>query len=320
MAYTFIKSQLITILLLTVFAFPTGWTDSALAESNVLIIDKHKKSLVLLKDGSRLSEFPVALGIDPDSDKYKAGDGATPEGLYSITSKREKSRFHRFLGISYPNLENAAKALARGVISSKEYKKIANAAQKSAQPPSGTRLGGAIGIHGGGVFRSFGGALETDWTEGCIALDNRDIEKVFDFCQPGDPVILFNSRRNLYGLIRPFTHPVDIGSDGIPTCPDGICTYQVEILAPVGRFIITVKEGKAYGKSLQVTAYTGCSDRENPFLSLLDRNADGHLCPMDSVNGTIADEKTPDGTYHLIQETVITILSSGRISSKTYKP
>jgi murein L,D-transpeptidase YafK len=72
-----------------------------------VVIDKAKKDLVLLMDGKQVAEFPATFGIDPDSDKYKAFDCATPEGRYVITHKKIKSRFHRLLGISYPNLMNA---------------------------------------------------------------------------------------------------------------------------------------------------------------------------------------------------------------------
>ena len=80
--------------------------------ASIVVIDKAKKNLVLFKNGRQVAQLPAAFGIDPDSDKYKKLDGTTPEGLYFITNKKHESRFHRFLGISYPNLANAAKGLA----------------------------------------------------------------------------------------------------------------------------------------------------------------------------------------------------------------
>lgn len=277
-----------------------------------MVIDKSKKNLVLLKNGRQVAEFPAAFGIDPDSDKYKAFDGATPEGLYFITYKKAESRFHRFLGISYPNLANAARGLARGIISLREYKKIYQATQTSGRVSCDTALGCGIGIHGGGVFRYFGKTKETDWTEGCIALNSNDLEVVFNFCRSGDPVIIFNSRRNLCGIIRPFTHIKDIGKNGVPICADGICSYQTEIPTALGRMILTIEEGKDYGRSLNVMVYKD-NAREEPLLVLVDRNADGLISSLDSVSGPIADEKAPDATYSEVRMAVIDALSRGDI-------
>jgi hypothetical protein len=278
-----------------------------------IVIDKAIKNLVLFQEGKQVAEFPATFGIDPDSDKYKAFDCATPEGLYFITNKKINSRFHRLVGISYPNIVNAEKGLAEGVISLMEYKRIYEAIQKSRRPPDDTGLGCSIAIHGGGVFRNFDMTRERDWTEGCIALNNNDIEKLFNFCRSGDPVIIFNSRRNLYAIIRPFTHIKDIDEKGVPICPDGVCTYQVEIPTVLGRMILTLKEGKDYGRSIQVMVYK-VDAREKPLLILVDRNADGYISPMDSISGPVVDENTIEATYRMVREAVITTLSRGDIS------
>ncbi len=277
---------------------------------HVVVIDKAQKKLALLKNGIRVAEFSVAFGVDPDSDKVKTWDGATPEGLYVITYKKNDSRFHRFLGISYPNLANAARGLARGVISLKEYKKISRAMQRFGQIPCDTGLGSGIGIHGGGVFRYFGKNLETDWTDGCIALDNQDIEQVFNFCNPGDPVLIFNSRRNLCGIIRPFTYVKDIGENGVPICPEGTCTYQFKMPTFLGTMAFVVMEGKVYGRSLEVKVYENGA-RKRPLLVLLDRNADGLVSDLDSISGPMAEKKDPETIYAQLREAVVSALSSG---------
>jgi len=279
---------------------------------NIVVIDKATKSLALFKNGRQVAQFPAAFGIDPDSDKYKIRDGATPEGLYFITYKKQESRFHRFLGISYPNLANAARGLAYGAISLKEYKRISRASTKSGRIPCDTGLGCGIGIHGGGVFRSFGKTMETDWTEGCIALDNQDMERVFDFCKPGDPVIIFNSRRHPCGIIRPFTSPKDIGENGVPVCSGGVCTYQIEIPTLLGKMMLAIDEGKDYGRSFSVTVYED-EARTTPLLVLLDRNADGHLSLLDSVSGPLAEGKLSEAVYARVREALINALSRGDI-------
>jgi hypothetical protein len=277
-----------------------------------VVIDKAKKNLVLFRHGEQVAEFPAAFGIDPDSDKYKALDGATPEGLYFITYKKYESRFHRFLGISYPHLTNAARGVAQGVISLREYNRIHRATQKTAGMPCDTGLGCGIGIHGGGVFRYFGKTQETDWTEGCIAVNDKDMETVFDFCRSGDPVVIFNSRRNLCGIIRPFTRMEDGGKSGVPVHTDGIWTYQVEIPTFLGRMRFTIREGKDYGRSITIVVFKDEAP-EKPLLVLVDRNADGHIYEMDSLSGPMADEKAPDETYARVRKAVISALSRGNI-------
>jgi hypothetical protein len=310
-----LKSQS-TIAFTLFFLLNFGYLISLSAESphseRRIIIDKAKKKLVLLKDGKQITEYTAAFGIDPDSDKYKAHDGATPEGLYYITYKKSESRFHRFLGLSYPNLKNATNGLTRGVISFSEYERIYRAMKTSGRGPCDTGLGCGIGIHGGGVYRWFGKTKETNWTEGCIAIDDEDIEKVFEFCRSGDPVIIFNSSRNLCGIIRPFTHINALNKNGLPLCVEGVYTYQIEIPTSLGRMQLTLKEGKDFGKSITVVV----SDNrvpENPLLVLTDNNADGHLYALDNISGPIAEGKAPDATYALVKEAVIRALSKGAI-------
>lgn len=313
LTHLFSKSQFI-ILSILIFsaanALPEG---PPLPARRSIVIDKGKKDLVFFMDGRQAAEFPVSFGIDPDSDKYKAFDAATPEGLYFITYKKIKSRFHRLLGISYPNLANAEKGLAEGVISLKEYKRIYAGIRKSGWASCGTGLGCDIAIHGGGVFRYFGKTRERDWTEGCIALNDKDIEKLFNLCVPGDSVVIFNSRRNLYGIIRPFAHIKDTDGKGVPICPDGVCTYQAEMSTSLGQMILILKEGKDYGRSMQVIV-DNPDPREKPLLVLVDRNADGYMSPMDCISGLDVDGNTPDATYQMVRDAVISALSRGVLS------
>jgi hypothetical protein len=275
-----------------------------------VVIDKARKQLVLLTDHRPLAEFPASFGIDPDSDKYKAFDSATPEGLYVVTQKKFNSRFHRLLAISYPNLANAEKGLAGGVISPSEFQRIRSAAKNGTATVSDTGLGGGIAIHGGGVFRNFAKTRERDWTRGCIALNDADVEKVFDFCRSGDPVIIFNSRRSLYGIIRPFARATDLDEAGRPRCLDGVCTYQVEVPTSLGRMNLVIKEGKAYGKSIKVVVDDD-EARKEPLLVIVDHNADGILSPLDEIGGPADSRADPDAAYKRARDAVIDALSRG---------
>ncbi|NLW82420.1 MAG: L,D-transpeptidase family protein, partial [Desulfovibrionales bacterium] len=105
--------------------------EGAIASRRTVVIDKAKGEAVVFLDDRPVARFPASFGIDPKSDKHKAFDCATPEGLYMVTNKNDRSRFHRTLGLSYPNPANAEKALAEGVISLAGYTRIRDAAWKS---------------------------------------------------------------------------------------------------------------------------------------------------------------------------------------------
>jgi hypothetical protein len=134
-----------------------------------------------LYSGSRLvAEYPVGLGFAPDGDKEREGDGRTPTGTFYICTRLERSRFHRFLGLSYPAPDDAERGLSAGLVSRDEHRSILAAHRAGRQPPWNTRLGGAVGIHGGGSGR--------DWTLGCIALENEIVEELFAVLPLGTPV------------------------------------------------------------------------------------------------------------------------------------
>jgi len=318
LTYFRLKSQLILKNAVTIFsvsilsastALPAGAT---LTAKRIVVIDKAKQNVVLFTDGKRTAAFPAAFGIDPDSDKHRAFDCATPEGHYFVAYKKMKSRFHLALGLSYPNLANAEKGLAGGVISPREYRRIYTAVRRSRPAPHDTGLGGGIAIHGGGVFRYFGQSRERDWTEGCIALNDEDIETLFNACQVQDSVIIFDSRKTLHGIIRPFTRGEVMDENRAPICPDGICTYRTEIPTSLGRTRVIVKEGRNYGRSLEVVVHeTGGG--ETPRLVLTDRNADGRISSLDTVSGPLAQGASPEAAYGMVRKAVIVALSRGDI-------
>jgi murein L,D-transpeptidase YafK len=127
---------------------------------------KSKHQLILFADGKPVKSYPVALGRS-NGPKRRQGDHKTPEGQYLIDQKIAKSRFHLALHVSYPN----------------------PADRKWAQD-AGVDPGGAIEIHG--VERQFAwlGPLQHDWdwTDGCIAVTNREIEEIWRLAPVGTPV------------------------------------------------------------------------------------------------------------------------------------
>jgi len=158
------------------------------ADPLALHVWKARHEMSLLEYGQVVRTFNVALGRDPKAGKLIRGDGRTPRGRYYVCEKRPQSRFHRFLGISYPNIEDAEQAYAKQLISTDEWAAIFFANLELAAPPWSTRLGGHVGIHGYGDRAE----VPVDWTEGCIAVRNVDIDYLYDRVPLGTPVIIDN--------------------------------------------------------------------------------------------------------------------------------
>lgn len=146
----------------------------------ILYVQKSERRLLLVDNKVLLRDYPVALGFQPRGDKYLRGDGRTPEGDFFVCVKNPSSKYHKGLGINYPSPRHAEEAHLIGAISREEYLRILQANDRRTLPPDNTRLGGDIFIHGGGS-----GA---DWTLGCVALSNYDIDELFDVIPVGTPV------------------------------------------------------------------------------------------------------------------------------------
>jgi hypothetical protein len=137
-----------------------------------IVVEKGARRLTLYSAGERVRVFRVALGFEPTGDKVKQGDGRTPEGDFYVCMKNERSKFYLSLGLSYPNALDAERGLRDGLITRAQQRQIVDAIGRGAKPPWDTALGGEIFIHGGGTA--------SDWTWGCVALDNEHIKELFD--------------------------------------------------------------------------------------------------------------------------------------------
>jgi murein L,D-transpeptidase YafK len=138
------------------------------AEVDLLRCVKHERKLYAYRDGEVVMTFNVALGREPRGHKVQEGDGRTPEGRYYITAARHDSDFHLSLKISYPNAEDRARARALGV-----------------QP------GGQIMLHGldpGIEAKWHDRHWLFNWTNGCIAVTNDEMEVLWDSVALGTPI------------------------------------------------------------------------------------------------------------------------------------
>ena len=141
--------------------------------------------LLICREGSDvILRAPIQLGYGcDDGPKCREGDGRTPEGHYHISSCNPQSKFYLSLGISYPNADDAMRGHAAGLIDDWCLERILTSPKR---PPWNTPLGGFIMIHG----QPNDGARSGDWTAGCIALQNADMEILYTNASIGDKVII----------------------------------------------------------------------------------------------------------------------------------
>lgn len=145
-----------------------GAANSAAAKhADKIVIEKSKRTMTLMSGGEILKTYKVALGGQPVGAKDRQGDHKTPEGLYSVDRKVPNSEFYRALHLSYPSAADRVRATKRGV-----------------------RPGSDVEIHGlGAKFGWIGSAHRLhDWTDGCIAVTNEEIDEIFPLVDVGTPV------------------------------------------------------------------------------------------------------------------------------------
>jgi murein L,D-transpeptidase YafK len=143
----------------------SGFVQTLQPRANHIVVSKKNRVLALMSGPTTLRRYRVNLGFAPEGHKTSSGDGRTPEGRYHIDRRNARSEFYLSLGISYPNATDLARARAMGV-----------------DP------GGNIFIHGGP--RSPTDRRRRDWTAGCIAVTDDEIEEIWSMVPTGIPVTI----------------------------------------------------------------------------------------------------------------------------------
>ncbi len=135
------------------------------AQVDKIVVIKGQRTMMLVKDGEVLKEYKVNLGKNPNGHKVRQGDNRTPEGYYIIDGKVPDSGYHLALRISYPDPIDA------------EYART-----------NGWKPGGNIMIHGlpNGVNNKY--RMYPDWTRGCIAVSNEEMEEIWNLIPEGTPI------------------------------------------------------------------------------------------------------------------------------------
>ncbi|MEM9844698.1 MAG: L,D-transpeptidase family protein [Pseudomonadota bacterium] len=134
-------------------------------EVTQIVVNKGTRDMYLYHYNRLLQEYEVELGFTAEGHKQFEGDGKTPEGDYIIDRRNPNSSFHLSLGVSYPNEEDRAFAAAMG-----------------------KEPGGDIFIHGQPNWASRRADMGPDWTAGCIAVENREMERVYAMVRNGTPI------------------------------------------------------------------------------------------------------------------------------------
>ena len=171
---------LAVLLALPLFLAPNGARSASPADTkrapvvDEIVIDKHDHRLQLRARGQEVKTYRVAIGSGGAGPKRMEGDNVTPVGTYHVTG-RIKGLFHNFLVVSYPNDEDRAR-----------YAEL----KKRGEVPEGHGVGNGIGIHGTGHADWNGVHKEHDWTFGCVALDDDEIDEVAAVVKDGTRIVI----------------------------------------------------------------------------------------------------------------------------------
>lgn len=130
-------------------------------------VHKSARQMYLLHNGRILKSYNIGLGFAPEGHKQFEGDGKTPEGVYYIDRRNPNSRFHLSVGMSYPNPND------------REFAKSFNKSP-----------GGDIFIHGQAGLQDARGRGR-DWTDGCIAVTDKEMEEIYSMVQVGTPIVVY---------------------------------------------------------------------------------------------------------------------------------
>ena len=135
---------------------PTAPPPPLTGEIDRIVIEKAARRMQLFQDGKPVRTYQIALGFTPEGDKVRQGDGKTPEGTFTIDRRNSESAFHLSIGLNYPQAEDVARAA-----------------------DAGYSPGGDIFIHGQPNALPAGLKIKGDWTAGCIAVTNAEIEEIW---------------------------------------------------------------------------------------------------------------------------------------------
>ena len=154
-------------LFLYVFCCPLGASAGSTIYADKVLVIKSERKMYLIKNHKIFKEYAIMLGKNPIGHKQEKGDDRTPEGHYVLKGRNPESRFHRSIHISYPNATDQLMARKRGVDPG-QYIAIHGLPEKSKE--------------------AAWDYIERDWTDGCIAVTNPEIEEIWGLVKEGTPI------------------------------------------------------------------------------------------------------------------------------------
>lgn len=165
---------------------------TALAQTDEiwLLIDTSTLTLSVMQGERIMHTYQnIAIGSNGPTLAKRVLDEKTPLGDFRINDIRPSQRFHRFLSIDYPNIEDVRRAMKDERISFDEYQTLVMAWSNGEPPPQNTSLGGHLGIHGlgdgdGEIHNQF------NWTDGCIAITNEQVDELIGWITTGTKVTI----------------------------------------------------------------------------------------------------------------------------------
>lgn len=167
----------------------TGYTEIT---NPKIVIDRHNYTLGIYEDSVLIKNYRVSFGKSVLTPKTRAGDKATPVGVYRICKIYTTYKYYKFFQINYPNLEDGGNALRKGWISQKEYNDIKFQYYYEECTKFHNILGGDIGIHGIGelnyIFKNL--PFVFNWTDGSIAMSNENIDEIYSVIREGTEVVI----------------------------------------------------------------------------------------------------------------------------------
>lgn len=155
-----------------------------------VLVDSDNDTLSVIEGDHVLYKFhDIAVGRGGVSMYRRSGDGKTPKGVFYVSWINPDSQYRLFFGLDYPSPSHAEEALRHRVIDGATFRRIRDARERRELPPQDTALGGYIGIHGTGsrdpeVNRLF------DWTQGCVALTNEQLDRLIPWVDLGTMVVI----------------------------------------------------------------------------------------------------------------------------------
>ena len=155
-------------------------------------ISKSDRILEVKQNKKTVKKYDIAHGRGGKGVKIRSGDNKTPTGTYRAIDFKTNSKFHFFIQLNYPNPLDAWRGYRNDIISGAEFKQIIQAYNRKSLPPQTTGLGGHIGIHGIGLMTAEKSRIHEahNWTEGCIAVRNEEINELRKFITLGTKVVI----------------------------------------------------------------------------------------------------------------------------------